>query len=221
MYRVEKKNGSIENYDFEKIVKAVSKSAERVMHQFTPEELNRLQRNVEKRLALSDEDVVKVVDLHRIVEISLDKVAPDVAESYRSYRNYKKELSELYEKMYERSKAIEYVGERENANMDSALISTQRSLVYNELNTSFYEKYFLNEVERRAADDGFIYIHDKSARLNTFNCCLFDVANVMNGGFEMGNIWYTEPNSLDVAGDVIGDIILSAAAQQYGKQLAV
>ena len=38
----------------------------------------------------------------------------------------------------------------------------------------------------------------------------------MQGGFEMGNVWYNEPNSLDTAFDVMGDIILSTAAQQYG-----
>ena len=48
------------------------------------------------------------------------------------------------------------------------------------------------------------------------NCCLFDVQNVLSGGFEMGNVWYNEPKSLDVAFDVIGDIVLSAASQQYG-----
>ena len=39
---------------------------------------------------------------------------------------------------------------------------------------------------------------------------------VLEGGFEMGNIWYNEPKTLDVAFDVIGDIVLSAASQQYG-----
>lgn len=38
----------------------------------------------------------------------------------------------------------------------------------------------------------------------------------MKNGFEMGNVWYNEPNSLDTAFDVMGDIILSTAAQQYG-----
>ena len=32
----------------------------------------------------------------------------------------------------------------------------------------------------------------------------------------MGNIWYNEPKSLDVAFDVIGDIVMAAASQQYG-----
>lgn len=57
---------------------------------------------------------------------------------------------------------------------------------------------------------------DMSARRDTMNCCLFDVQTVLKDGFEMGNLWYNEPKSLDVAFDVIGDIVLSAASQQYG-----
>ena len=48
------------------------------------------------------------------------------------------------------------------------------------------------------------------------NCCLFDVSSVLKSGFEMGNLWYNEPKSLDVAFDVIGDITMAAASQQYG-----
>ena len=70
--------------------------------------------------------------------------------------------------------------------------------------------------EIQAIRDGYIYIHDMSARRDTMNCCLFDVKNVLSGGFEMGNLWYNEPKTLDVAFDVIGDIVLSAASQQYG-----
>ena len=38
----------------------------------------------------------------------------------------------------------------------------------------------------------------------------------MSGGFEMGNVWYNEPKTLDTAFDVLGDIILATASQQYG-----
>lgn len=55
-----------------------------------------------------------------------------------------------------------------------------------------------------------------SARRDTMNCCLFDVGNVLKGGFEMGNLWYNEPKTLEVAFDVIGDIVMAAASQQYG-----
>lgn len=64
--------------------------------------------------------------------------------------------------------------------------------------------------------DGFIYIHDRSARLDTINCCLAAITAILSGGFEMGNVWYNEPKSLDVAFDVISDVAISMAALQYG-----
>ncbi|HIT44116.1 TPA: anaerobic ribonucleoside-triphosphate reductase, partial [Candidatus Avacholeplasma faecigallinarum] len=116
----------------------------------------------------------------------------------------------------QKSQSIMYIGDKENSNTDSALVSTKRSLIYNQLNKELYKKFFLNVEELQAVNDGYIYIHDMSARRDTMNCCLFDVGKVLKGGFEMGNVWYNEPKSLDVAFDVIGDIVLSTAAQQYG-----
>ena len=70
--------------------------------------------------------------------------------------------------------------------------------------------------EIQACRDGYIYVHDMSARRDTMNCALFNVKSVLENGFEMGNVWYNEPKTLDTAFDVIGDVTLSAASQQYG-----
>ena len=107
-----------------------------------------------------------------------------------------------------------YIGDKENSNSDSALVSTKRSLIYNQLNKELYQKFFMTTEELQACRDGYIYIHDMSARRDTMNCCLFDVKNVLSGGFEMGNLWYNEPKTLDVAFDVIGDIVLSIYRRQ-------
>lgn len=161
-------------------------------------------------------DVAPVANVHNAVERALDSVAPDVAKCYRDYRNYKQDFVHMLDDVYRKSQAIRYIGDRNNANTDSALVPTQRSLIYNELSSALYKKFFLNREEREAMKDGYIYIHDRSARLDTMNCCLFDMANVLTGGFEMGNVWYNEPKTLDVAFDVISDIAISAAACQYG-----
>ena len=122
----------------------------------------------------------------------------------------------MMDEVYTKSQSIRYIGDKSNANTDSALVATKRSLIFNELNKELYRKFFMTRDELQACKDGYIYIHDQSARLDTMNCCLFDVAAVLTGGFEMGNVWYNEPKTLDTAFDVIGDIILSTAAQQYG-----
>jgi len=109
-----------------------------------------------------------------------------------------------------------YIGDKDNANSDSALVPTQRSLIYNELNKELYKKFFLNTEELQACKEGYIYVHDMSARRDTMNCCLFRMGDVLKGGFEMGNVWYNEPKTLDVGFDVISDVAISAAACQYG-----
>lgn len=218
MYNVIKNDGTIEPYNEQKIIDACNKAARRAMYELSDNDYAQILNDV---LAKIDENYgedtnIEIYDMHNIVESVLEEDFPTVAKMYKEYRNYKKDFVHMMDKVYERSQSIRYIGDKSNANTDSALVATKRSLIYNELSGELYKKFFLTHDEKQAAKDGYIYIHDRSARLDTFNCDLFRVGEVMKGGFEMGNIWYNEPNYLDTAFDVMGDIILSTAAQQYG-----
>lgn len=214
MIKIIKKNGTIDDFDAKKIKSAIDKSAERVLVEFTEEERNKVVELVVKNIGNSD--VVDVSIIHNLVEGALEEVSPKVAKSYRDFRNYKSKEHDMMRHMHEYAEQLQFLGDRDNANTDSALVSTQRSLTYGELRSEEYKMYFLNDEERQAMQDGFIYIHDRSARLDTMNCCLFRVGDVIKGGFEMANIFYNEPTTLDVFFDVSSDLILSAAAMQYG-----
>ena len=216
--RVIKKDGTLEDYDEQKIINACDKAARRAMYEFSDNDYSEILNDVWSKIEenYDEESDIQIYDMHNIVEAVLEEDFPIVAKMYKEYRNYKKDFVHMMDKVYEKSQAIRYIGDKSNANTDSALVATKRSLIYNELSSELYKKFFLTHDEKQAAKDGYIYIHDRSARLDTFNCCLFNVGNVMHGGFEMGNIWYNEPNYLDTAFDVMGDIILSTAAQQYG-----
>jgi len=211
-----KKDGSKEAFNVQKVINAVAKSAYRALTKFTPEENEKICRYVINRVDEMNTNEIPIPVMHNIVESALEEVKPIVAKSYRDYRNYKQDFVRMLDDVYKKSQSIMYVGDKENANTDSALVSTKRSLIFNQLNKELYQKFFMTTEEIQACRDGYIYVHDMSARRDTMNCCLFDVETVLKGGFEMGNIWYNEPKSLDVAFDVIGDIVLSAASQQYG-----
>ncbi|QFJ55563.1 anaerobic ribonucleoside-triphosphate reductase [Pseudobutyrivibrio xylanivorans] len=213
---VVKKDGALEPFDVQKVVEAVGKSATRVLVKFTPEQEKFICQFVEERVEELNLEKIEIAQMHNIVEGALERVNPMVAKSYRDYRNYKQDFVQMLDDVYKKSQNIMYIGDKENSNTDSALVSTKRSLIFNELNRELYKKFFLTTEEVQAIRDGYIYIHDMNARRDTMNCCLFDVKSVLEGGFEMGNIFYNEPKSLDVAFDVIGDIVLSAASQQYG-----
>lgn len=214
-----KKDLTVEPFNDQKIVDAVNKSASRVMVELTNDDYKKIIDLVWDELIADDVDentTCTVEELHNAVESALDEFNPKIAKSYKDYRNYKKEFIHMMDDVYTKSQAIRYIGDKSNANTDSALVATKRSLIFNELNKNLYRKFFMTRDELQACKEGYIYIHDQSARLDTINCCLFRVGEVMKGGFEMGNVWYNEPNSLDTAFDVMGDIILSTAAQQYG-----
>lgn len=216
MIYVIKKDGTREKFNVEKIINAVNKSANRILYTFTEEEKRRICDFAFTKAESLGRENIDIQDMHNIVEGALEQVNPAVARSYRDYRNYKKDFVHMMDDVYTKSQSIRYIGDKSNANTDSALVATKRSLIFNELNKELYRKFFMNRNELQACRDGYIYIHDQSARLDTMNCCLFDVGNVLKGGFEMGNVWYNEPKTLDTAFDVMGDIILSTAAQQYG-----
>ncbi len=211
-----KKDGTKEEFDNSKIVNAVKKSATRMLVELSDEELNDICNFVDSNIARMGKTEIQISEMHNLVEGALEALNPSVAQSYRNYRNYKQDFVHMLDKVYQESQRIMYIGDKENSNADSTLVSTKRSLIFNELNKELYKKFFLTVDELQAIRDGYIYIHDMSARRDTMNCCLFDVASVLKGGFEMGNLWYNEPKSLDVAFDVIGDIVMAAASQQYG-----
>ena len=214
--KVIKKDGTKEDFNVQKVVVAVNKSAYRALIKFTEEEIGFICQFVEEKVNELGVSEIQIAQMHNVVEGALERVNPLVAKSYKDYRNYKQDFVQMLDEVYKKSQSIMYIGDKENSNTDSALVSTKRSLIFNELNKELYKKFFLTVEEIQAIRDGYIYIHDMSARRDTMNCCLFDVKNVLSGGFEMGNLWYNEPKTLDTAFDVIGDIVLSAASQQYG-----
>lgn len=216
MISIIKKDNTKEDFNVQKVVNAVNKSATRVMYKFTPEELNFICKYVTDKAQDFGSDEIPIAKMHNIVEGALEATNPAVAKSYKDYRNYKQDFVHMLDEVYVKSQSIMYIGDKENSNSDSALVSTKRSLIFNELNKELYKKFFMTAEELQACRDGYIYVHDMSARRDTMNCCLFDMKSVMEGGFEMGNLWYNEPKTLAVAFDVIGDVTLAAASQQYG-----
>lgn len=215
MIKILKKNGDLQNFNGEKIKRAIRKSAERACVTLTPAEEKKVVDTVKKQLQYN-ELPVPVSTVHNMVECALDSINANVAKSYREYRDNKSAFASMLDKVYNKKLSLSFIGDRSNANADSALVTTQKAITYNELNSELYKKFFLTRNEEKAMSDGYIYIHDRGSRLDSMNCCLFDMPNVLKGGFRMGNLDYSEPKSLDVAFDLIADVSMNAAACQYG-----
>lgn len=214
--KVVKKSGNLEGFDPAKIKIAIGKSATRAGVVLSEDNADQVVNIVVDEIEDRAMAEVTVEKLHNIVEGALEVVSPKIAQSYRDYRNFKMEFGHIMEDVYNDVERVMYRGDKENSNKDSSLVSTKKSLSSSALFKEIYKNTFLTDNERKRIKEGDYYVHDMSDRMNSINCCLFRIGHVLAGGFEMANIWYNEPKTLDTAFDVISDVVLSAASQQYG-----
>ena len=109
-----KKDNTKEAFNVQKVVVAVSKSAERVMYHFTQEELDYICDFVTRRCEAMNEQYIPIAKMHNVVEGALDHVNPEVAKSYRDYRNYKQDFVQMLDEVYKKSQSIMYIGDKES-----------------------------------------------------------------------------------------------------------
>ena len=128
---VVKKDGTKEEYNVQKIINAVKKSAARMLVTLTDENLQEICDFVTQKIYQRDNDCVEIYEMHNLVEGALEHLYPTVAQSYRNYRNYKQDFVSMLDKVYQESQRIMYIGDKENSNADSTLVSTKRSLIFN------------------------------------------------------------------------------------------
>lgn len=155
--KVIKKDGSLESFNVQKVIDAVGKSAYRALTKFTEDEKKHICQYVIDKVNELEQDQIPIPIMHNIVESALEDVKPIVAKSYRDYRNYKQDFVRMMDDVYKKSQSIMYVGDKENANTDSALVSTKRSLIFNQFNKELYQKFFMTTEEIQACRDG-IYL---------------------------------------------------------------
>ena len=221
-----KKNNVTEKYDGQKLIKAINQSAIRARnYELTTEESNMFLALIENRLVSDCNDTVKTETLHSYVEKYMKKVAPDVADAYINYHSFRMSQAKNWESVMGRCTTL--IGDstdddamtqkNQNANADATLASTMRCFFADYTGESYYENFFLTQEEKQLADLGIIYIHDKNGRdVYPNNCCLFNMGYVLENGCEVNGVHYNQPKTVDVMFDVMGDLILSAASQQYG-----
>lgn len=215
MVRVIKKDGTSERWNPEKIKNAVMKASLRANSSFDENMLNIVVKAVKSMITTQE---ITTTELHTKVIAALRGICRPVADSYQEYRDYKNTYAKEFEKLKETSENTIFLGDKENANFDSSLISTQGSLIKGYLTKSLYKQFYLSKKEKEYVKRGDIYIHDlRDMIFGSINCCLFDMATVLKDGFEMSNITYTEPKSVLTALQVIGDITLVASSQQFGR----
>ncbi len=73
-------------------------------------------------------------------------------------RNYKQDFVRMMDDVYKKSQSIMYVGDKENANTDSALRFDEKEPYFNQFNKELYQKFFPHDGGNTGVQ-GRLYLH--------------------------------------------------------------
>lgn len=218
--KVINKRGELVDFDISKVIDAASRAAFRTDIPLNSEEIDSLVDYVVENIGDKD---IHTYRLHVVVENGLKEIRPDVAKLYRNYRDYKREDAKKLADLYETTESIKHDGMTENANKDSALISTRGSLLREITAKELVRNYMLTESWKEAHDEGNIYIHDLGDLISgSFNCCLSDMGNLIHKkenskyAFEINGNEYTQPKHVLSLFNLLGDLTLALSSNQFG-----
>lgn len=180
--KIIKKDGTVEGWNGEKIKEAVYKAAARVNQYVEPDVLNKLVEKVHSCLIIDRDAPTK--DLHKEVIHYLRYFGlDDIANSYQEYRDYKNTYAKSFEKVKDEADNVLLLGDRENANFDSSLVSTKGSLIKGYLTKELYRQFYLSKEEKELTKRGDIYIHDmRDMLMGSVNCFSRETAFLTSEG---------------------------------------
>ena len=218
MKRVIKRDGSMVNFDLERIVRAITLASEQSATPVNPELIWKIAKQIEG-LEVKTLSVEEIQDM--VVKKLMASSRKDVAMLYQSYRAIKTEQREkekgIYKKITELIDAADENLMSENANKDAKTISVQRDLLAGISSKEYYMNKILPKHIGKAHNLGEIHVHDLDYLLfRETNCELVNIENMLNGGCNIGNAKMKEPNSVEVAVGHIVQIIASVSSNTYG-----
>lgn len=213
--KVEKRDGTIVDFDKEKIRNAVHKAGGTMTDEDSAIMLV-------LRSQIRNGKAMKISQIQELVEESLMKTNPTVARAYIEYRHDRDIAREQNGKLFRDIKGLMTLSNKEltneNANKDSRVFPTKRDLLAGIVSKHMARNHILPKHIVAAHDSGDIHYHDLDYSPFTpyTNCCLVDLKGMLENGFRMGNADIEPPKSIGVATALMAQITAQIASHQYG-----
>ena len=218
--KIKKRNGSIVEFNKDKIASAIAKAFNAETGAADPITVNYLAEQVVKKVPARGATVEGVQDL--VVRTIQEAGYYDVATAYTVYR-YKRELARKSNTTDEsilsllRNENKELA--EENSNKSTRIASTQRDYIAGEVSRDLTRRILLPEKISKAHDEGILHFHDADYFIQPiFNCCLINIGDMLDNGTVMNDKLIESPKSFQVACTVTTQIIACIASNQYGGQ---
>ena len=213
--KIIKRDGSLQDFDFKKIVDVVDK-----VHKEFPMDITFLNKkhNVVDYIKSKLNDKIKTVE--QIQDLVFEAFCINgliyPAKAFQEYRTRRMVLREQeLEKTYADMDRILKSGSDENSNKNSTLLNVKRDLLAGE----FYRNKLLQILPKNVAEahsKKVIHYHDSDFDSRSTNCSIINVKDMLENGTKISNAYIGTPNSVEVAANIIMQIIFSVSNSQFG-----
>ena len=219
-----KRNGSEVVFDIEKIKRSLTKANNSIEEEDRIDEdtinfiCNRVLTKCKKyNRAISVEEIQDHVE---DALIYLNKY--DIAKHYIKYR-YQREIDRKKNTTDARILSIVDLkneeAQKENANKNPTLLSTQRDYMAGEVSKDLTDRYFLPAEIVEAHKQGIIHFHDADYfAQHMHNCDLWNLEDMLQNGTVINNTLIEKPHSFATACNICTQIMAQIASNQYGGQ---
>ncbi len=215
MLNVEKRDGTLVEFNEDKIINAISKAG--FVTNYTKEKI------AKKIKKLASKETISVENIQNLVEEALMKEKyPDVAREYIRYR-YKREL--IRNTKGALSEVLDIVNlsnqdvNEENSNKNPVILSTQRDYMAGMVSKELSEKLLFPPDVMKAHKEGIIHVHDMDYAIQKmYNCALLDMEDMLQNGTVINGTMIEKPHSFATACNIATQIMAQVASNQYGGQ---
>lgn len=217
---IEKRDGSTEVFDLQKIKNAVNRSFKATDSAYSFEDVENIATLVQQKL---EGPVINVEKIQDYVEDALMESHPDVAKKYIIYREWRTTEREKRTTLKQSMDGIVSVEandvNNENANMSAHTPAGQMMTFASEITKDYTYKYLLNPEYAAMHRDGLIHIHDLDYYpTKTTTCLQYDLEDLFERGFATKNGSIRTPMSIQSYATLATIIFQTNQNEQHGGQ---
>ena len=222
MIHVIKRDGTIADFDKEKIIVAIEKAMHSSTGVYTPGLALKISDEIESYAEKMGRNITIYAIEDQVYYKLLENNNPATARSYENYKAvqaFKRVENTTDKDVFGLLNKSNVAVLDENSNKDASIVSTQRDLIAGEVSKDIARRKLIPTDIVQAHDSGAIHFHDMDYIIQPmFNCCLVNLEDMLTNGTVINGKRIDTPKSFQVACTVTTQIIAQVASGQYGGQ---
>ena len=218
--KIIKRDGTIVDYDPEKIRVAIGKANNEVSkkEKATEEDINNIISYIEdlKKSRILVEDIQDIIE-KKLMEIGKYQLAKQYI-TYRYTRALVRKANTTDQTIKELIDGESEYWNNENSNKNATVVTTQRDYLAGITSTDITRRFLLPEDVVKAHDEGIIHFHDADyfAQNALHNCDLINLEDMLQNGTSINGVMIEKPHRFLTAMTIATQIITAVNSSQYG-----